>query len=161
NQANVVRAARLFKSHGVSLVVHLGDIVSPFTLRRLVAELGGARVEAVFGNNDGEKSLLHRVAGELGVGLGEPPRSIVVDGRRLLLLHGLGGYGETLELVVALAESKRWDAVLYGHTHVAHLDYVRRVLVLNPGDASGYLGKPSVALLDTKSMKARLVPLEG
>lgn len=160
NQNSVARAAKIFREHGVQLVFHLGDIVSPFTLRKLGAALGGVKIEAVYGNNDGEKSLLSRVAKDLGAGLSDPPRSLQLEGRRLLLLHGLGGYDETLELVTALAESKRWNAVLYGHTHVAHLDYVRGVLVLNPGDASGYLGKPSVAILDLAYMRARLVPLE-
>jgi len=62
-------------------------------------------------------------------------------------------------VVSALAESRRWDAVLYGHTHEASIDYRRSVLLLNPGDCSGYLGRPSVALLDLKTMKARLVEL--
>jgi putative phosphoesterase len=154
----VRRASRVFSEAGVSAVLHLGDIVAPFTLRFLAESLR-VRFEAVFGNNDGERVGLLRVAQAYGVNLGDQPRVVVFNGRRLLLTHGFGDPNTTYEVVSALAESKRWDAVLYGHTHEASIDYRRSVLLLNPGDCSGYLGKSSVALLDLKTMKARLVEL--
>ncbi len=154
----VRRASKVFSEHGVSAVIHLGDIIAPFTLRAL-AESIRVPLEAVFGNNDGERVGLLKIAQVYGVNLGDQPRIVSFNNRRLLLAHGFGDPSTTYNVVEALAESRKWDAVLYGHTHEARVDYKRGVLILNPGDCSGYLGKPMVALLDLKTMRARLVEL--
>ncbi|MCE4601058.1 MAG: metallophosphoesterase [Desulfurococcales archaeon] len=159
NLANVRRAAGVFNELGVDLVIHLGDIVAPFTLIELAGSLK-ARVEAVYGNNCGEKEGLRRAASKVGAGIREPPYTLTLDGRRILLLHGFGSPENTVEIVDALAESRRWDAVLYGHTHDSDLRYKRGVLVLNPGETGGWLGEPSVAVLDTSTLKARIIWLD-
>lgn len=149
---------KIFSDAGVSAVIHLGDIISPFTLRFMLEGLK-VRFEAVFGNNDGERIGLLRISSVYGASLGEQPRVVNMSDRRLLLVHGFGDPSTTYEVVRALAESSRWDAVLYGHTHEANVEYIRGVLLLNPGDGSGYLGKSSVALVDLKTMRVRLVEL--
>lgn len=159
NLDNVRRAAEIFNEEGVDLIVHLGDIVSPFTL----AELAGrakARVEAVYGNNCGEKLGLKRIADLYGAGIRDPPYTIELEGAKILLLHGYGSPEETRNIVYSLADSGRWNAILYGHTHRAEIAYRRGVLVLNPGEAGGWLSKPSVAILEVPAMRARLVWLE-
>lgn len=161
NIENVVRAARLFREKGVGLVLHLGDIVAPFTLARLVAELGGIKVRAVFGNNCGEKPLLLRVAENLGADISDPPRVLEIEGRRLLLTHGYGDVETTIEIVEALAASGKWDGVLYGHTHKADYRYLQGRLLLNPGEVAGVLEEPTVAVVDTGTLKAKIYKVRG
>ncbi len=156
NIENVRRAAEVFRREKVDLVIHLGDIVAPFTLLELANNVE-APVKAIYGNNCGEKLGLQRVAGIVGAEIWEPPKTISLDGRRILLVHGYGSTENTLEIVEALALSKKWDAVLYGHTHQARLDYKKGILILNPGEAGGWLSKPSIALLDTSTMRAKIV----
>ena len=158
NIAMVRRALEVFRREGVEAVIHLGDIVSPPTLRVLAGE-AGVPVYAVYGNNCGERLGLARVAEKAGAWLREPPASLELGGRRLLLIHGFGSPENTVELVDALAESRRWDAVLYGHTHKARVDYRRGVLILNPGETAGILEEPSVAILDLDLLRARIVDL--
>lgn len=155
--ASMRLAAAKVKSLGAKLIIHLGDIISPFTLREL--SQSGAKVEAVFGNNDGEFEMLSDVARSLGGRIGRWPRVLDIDGRRILIMHGQGPADSTVELAHALAESGRYDGVLYGHTHQQELTYERGVLILNPGPLASFLGGPSMALLDTNSMAARLVRL--
>jgi putative phosphoesterase len=156
---NTRLAARILSERNVSLALHLGDIVSPFTLR-LLADSIDSRLLGVYGNNDGDKLLLSRIASERGWMLVEQPYILEVDGRRLLLLHGFGSRDKTVLLVDSLAASSRFDAVLYGHTHKADLRRVGDTLVLNPGPVSGYLAdKPSLAILDTDSMEAEIIYL--
>ncbi len=153
------QAARLFREAGVDLIIHLGDIVAPFTLKVLGDE-SGKKIIGVYGNNCGEKLGLKRTAERLGSELYEPPRTVELAGRRLLLVHGFGGFDDTIEVVDALAESRKWDAVLYGHTHEARLAYKYGVLILNPGEASGVLyGKRTVAVLDLELLRARIYEL--
>ncbi|BAN89975.1 metallophosphoesterase [Aeropyrum camini] len=162
NLALARRAGEVFIGEGVEAVIHLGDYVAPFTLAELLGVVGGrARFYGVFGNNDGERLGLARIAEGFGATLLDPPATVTLGGRRLLLLHGFGSPENTVEIVDALAASGRWDAVLYGHTHKARIERVGGSLVLNPGDGGGSLEKPSAALLDLEAMEARLVSLEG
>ena len=155
----VWEAARLFRDRNVEMVVHLGDIVAPFTLRAL-HEAGVQRLVAVYGNNCGERIGLSRTAAALGYEIEEWPHSLEVDGRRLLLVHGSGPPEKTIAMVEALATSQRWDAVLYGHTHRVDNRRIGDVLVLNPGETCGCLtGKKTVAILDTATMEAEVVTL--
>jgi len=142
-------------------LIHLGDIVSPFTLAAIAGKAGekGLRFIGVYGNNCGEKLGLARVAQSVGADLAEGPRTVELEGRRLLLMHGYGSPDNTRELATALADSRRWDAVLYGHTHMRHVEYRAGRLVLNPGEAAGALQEPSIALLDLDTLRVRLVRL--
>ena len=157
---NTRRASELLVDAGVDMVLHLGDIVSPFTLRLLASVLDKPLV-GVFGNNDGDKLLLYRIASDKGWRLAEAPLIMELEGRRLLLLHGWGPAENTVGLVEALAYSKSFDAILYGHTHKVDHRRMDGTLVLNPGAVSGYLAeKPSLALLNLESMEAEIKYLE-
>ncbi len=150
-------AARLFTEHRVELVIHLGDIVAPFTLRAL-REAGVKNLIAIYGNNDGERLLLQRVASAIGFEIHEWPYILEVGGRRLALVHGYGSPEETRRVVEALLPGV--DAVLYGHTHQATVEKHGERLVLNPGEACGcFTGRVTAALLDLSSMEARVVEL--
>ena len=111
----------------------------------------------VLGNNDGEKLGLLKAANEAGADISEGPREIVIGGRSLLLLHGFGDPDFTRRIVYALASSKRWDAILYGHTHKWEIAYYGGTLILNPGDGGGSLYPPTAAILDLKRMRAEII----
>jgi len=159
NLVNVRKAADIFNSEKVDLIIHLGDIIAPFTLAEL-ASRANAKIEAIYGNNCGEQLGLKRIAEAYGVGIREPPYTLKVDNKKFLLVHGYGSPDNTVAVVRALADSGNWDAILYGHTHNADISYKKGILILNPGDAGGWLNKPSIAIVDSGSLKAKLVWLE-
>jgi putative phosphoesterase len=144
-------AVKVFNEAGCELVVFAGDLVSSFAVPPL-RELK-CRVIACFGDNEGNKTGV--AAGMKIIGaLGEPPFGFKTpDGRRILLTHmdrslrGLDG---------------EFDAAIYAHTHkpsITRDDQGR--LFINPGETSGWsYGKPTVALLDTTTMEARIVALK-
>jgi len=153
------RAAKMFSARGVSLVLHLGDIVAPFTLRAL-RDNGVERLVAVYGNNCGEKLGLREVASKLGYEIHEWPHLLELEGRRVLMVHGVGPAEKTRMLVDSLAKSRDYDAVLYGHTHAVDNRVVGDTLVLNPGEACGCLtGKKTVAILDTRELRAEIIEI--
>ena len=159
NIAMARRAARLFRERGVDLVVHLGDIVAPFTLR-VFAEEGVRRLIAVYGNNCGERLGLLKTAQDLGYEIHEPPYTVELSGKRVLLMHGQGPPEETVAIAESMALSRRYDAVLYGHTHRVDNRLLDNVLLLNPGEACGCLtGHATAALLDLEAMRAEFVEL--
>lgn len=148
---NIRLAVDLFNDAGCELVVFAGDLVSSFAvppLRKLKCP-----VIACFGDNEGNKPGV--TAGMRIIGtIGEPPFGFKTsDGRKILLTHmdrslrGMDG---------------EFDVAIFAHTHkpsITHDDQGR--LFINPGETSGWShGRPSVALLDTKTLEARIVLLK-
>jgi putative phosphoesterase len=158
NLPAVDAALERLEKMGVRLLLHAGDIVAPFTLRRILSR--GFEFRGVFGNNDGELLLLSRVARDQGAVLTHQPLVTDVGGLRVVVLHGLSGLEETKSFVTALAKSGEYDLVVYGHTHEVDVRKVGRTLIVNPGEACGYLtGKKSFAVLDTERMEVEIVTL--
>ncbi len=160
NLKSIDKASRIFNEHKVNIVIHLGDIIAPFSLERLAKKLNGIKVIGVYGNNCGEKIGLQVVARNYSIELDDPPKLINIKGRKILILHGWGPTDFTKKIAEALLISGKWDAVLYGHTHKKDLRYFSGRLLLNPGEAAGVLYEPSVAILDITTLKARIIPLE-
>jgi len=135
---------------GCELVVFAGDFVSPLAvlpLRKLQCP-----VLACFGDNDGNKIGIlggMRIIGSVG----EPPFGFrTPDGIRILVTH-------VLEQLRGLTEG--CDVVISAHTHRACIrrDEQGR-LFINPGETGGWaFRKPSIAILETKSLEARVIPL--
>lgn len=149
NLRNLERALGLLRERGVSLVLHAGDFVSPFTAEPF--RKANLRVVGVFGNNDGDKLYLQKQFAEVGE-LHFGPHELELGGRKILLMHE----PRALE---ALAASGRYDLVVYGHTHRPE---VREgpSRVVNPGELGGWLtGRATCALVDLEMLQVELLQL--
>ena len=154
NMSAVEEAIKIIKERKIRVVFHLGDIISPFVLRKF----SGFEYYGVFGNNDGEKLLLKKIADEEKMKLEEQPHILEYEGKRILLYHGSGSVKKTKKIVENFAKSGEYEFVLYGHTHIMELKKIERCVILNPGELCGYLtGKRSFAILDLESGKAEFV----
>lgn len=151
NLTAVRRAVRLFNDAGCDQVIHAGDFVAPFTaveLRQLAAPVRG-----VFGNCDGERIGLARSFEGLGE-LREAPYLFSHAGLRFLVCH-LDG---PVERYLA---SNPCDVLVFGHTHRPLVEKRDGTLLVNPGEAGGWLrGRSTVALLDPETLEATILPLE-
>lgn len=145
---NIRRAVQVFNEAKCELVVFAGDLVSSFAvppLRQLNCDFIGC-----FGDNEGNKPGV--TAGMKIVGtIGEPPFCFKTsDGRKVILTH----MDRTLRDL-----DGEFDIAIYAHSHKPSItrDEQGR-LFINPGETSGWShGKPSVALLDTTTLEARIV----
>ncbi len=150
NMTAVRLAVRLFNDAKCELVIHAGDFVAPFAaleLHNLVCP-----VKAVFGNCDGEKKGL--VAAFEGMGeITAAPLGFEYAGRRFVVSH--------LEIPAPVRRGVRTcDVLVVGHTHKAKLRREHGVLIVNPGEAGGWLyGKSTVALLNPKDLSVEVVTL--
>jgi putative phosphoesterase len=65
------------------------------------------------------------------------------------------------ETIEALANSKMFDIILSGHTHIAvNKKYDNGVLVVNPGEVCGYLtDKPTFAIVNTETLEAEIIEI--
>lgn len=138
---------------GVGLVLHAGDYCSPFALaafRDLNLALAG-----VFGNNDGDREGIKAFAA-VGIGgeLYESPHSVELEGKRILIVHELS------EAAVRSVENHA--LVVHGYSHRRDLRSRGDALILNPGEACGWLhGTPSAAVVELETMAVEFIELTG
>jgi putative phosphoesterase len=139
---NVERIVSIFKNAGVGAVFHCGDFCSPFVARKM-ATLEGTPFYAVRGNNDGDISFLNTTFAKLGP-IKEPYLKVDLEGRKILLLHG---HAVPEDCITDIAKGSRYDIIVYGHYHHVRNEMVGKTLVLNPGEACGYLENVGTAMI--------------
>lgn len=143
----IARAVALFNREGVELVLHAGDIISPITAKEF--KKLKMKMVAVFGNNDGEKLFLKEKFAPFAE-IHERAWEGKAGKRKILLIHAP-------DALAALESSGAYDLIVYGHTHEAVVRRGKRTLVVNPGECCGWItGRSTVAILDTKTMKAEI-----
>jgi predicted phosphodiesterase len=80
----------------------------------------------------------------MGTEIYESPHSFDVGGKRILLVHEIG------EVNARSIESH--DFVIHGSSHLQSKRKVGNTLVINPGEACGWIhGKCTAAILDTET----------
>jgi putative phosphoesterase len=148
------KAVARFNREGIEQVLHAGDFISPFMidiLKELKAPLTG-----VFGNNDGDRSLLERKSAMFpSFRITGPFARIDMGGLRVALLHG-----NDRALLETLMTCSSLDLLVYGHTHRPEIRKEGQMLIVNPGAVYGHLtGRSTVALVDTVKRSADIVEL--
>ena len=141
------QALQRFHREGVGAVLHPGDVVAPFAARLLKAEWTGP-LTIIYGNNDGERRGLASIFPNICDG----PVLVELGGRRVSMDH----YPPD-EQHRPIEEA---EVILFGHTHEVVNEVREGVLYLNPGECCGWVtGQPTVALLDTETLKAEIISL--
>jgi putative phosphoesterase len=135
-------------------VIHCGDLVAPFMIKRLAAGVKEVPVHSVWGNNDGDKRLLTQFAEESGnITIHGDFAHLEIGGRSIAVTH-------YPDIAQALAASGQYDIVCYGHDHTAHEEQVGGTLLLNPGELMGMNGKSTLAQVDTVTLLVTWVELD-
>ncbi len=139
NLEAIRKAVKIFNEEGVDVVIHAGDLISPFTAQEF-QNLDSSFI-AIFGNNDGERDGLRLAYHDLCYL--EDFKELSIGGRQIAVIHGSNQI-----LVDALVKSGTYDVVIRGHTHRQEITG-DGALIINPGETCGYLsGSKSVVLLE-------------
>ena len=150
NLPQIKKAVEIFNQEKVELVLHAGDFVSPFTcleFKNLNCPLKG-----VFGNNDGDKIYLQEKFKGIGELFPEPYKTNI-NHKNIIMLH-------LEKLIDDLAESQKYEVIIYGHTHRTDLRKIGKTFIVNPGECGGWLsGKSTIALLDLEKLEAKIINL--
>lgn len=145
---NIRKALKIFKENNVKTIIHAGDFVSPFTWR-VFKDFDG-EFYGVFGNNDGDRVLLKKMYGER---IQPQIREIEIEGKKIALMH-------EPQMIEALAFSGKFHIIVYGHMHEVDIRRINNTLIINPGEACGWLyGKATLVLLDIESLIPEVVSL--
>ncbi|MGC9134862.1 metallophosphoesterase [Caldisphaera sp.] len=160
NIKNLEKVVNQLIKFNIDALIHLGDIISPFTLKFLGEKLKNKKIYAIYGNNDGDKLYLKRTADIYKIQIEEQPIILNLDGHSLFMFHGFGDLDKTLAIANSLAKSKVYSSIIFGHIHKPHLNYVNGVLILSPGEVAGIFNNPSFAIINVPSFSAKILQVE-
>ena len=135
-----------FRERGAELLIHAGDFVAPFAVKRFLKL--GVPVVAVFGNCDGEQKIIS----ELLPGVQAGARRETIAGLSFIVVHALDGLEQS--------GGGGADVIVCGHTHEAGISG-EGPLVINPGECGGWVtGRATAAMFDTDTGQAEIFDLE-
>ncbi|ADB57436.1 metallophosphoesterase [Archaeoglobus profundus] len=124
------------KSERFDFIVHAGDIVAPFAMKAL--KNLGKKIYFAFGNNDGEKRLLTKIAEDNEWVIGE-----IVEFPEGVVYHG------TDARIVEILKKTNHRYLVLGHTHEVKVERVENKIIINPGEICGYLtGRRTFAIVE-------------
>jgi uncharacterized protein len=126
---------------GAGTIMHCGDFCAPFMID-IFAEYD-VLFHLVFGNIDDRHLTTIKANEHDNIILHGDSAIIEADGKKIFVNH-------FPDIAMMAAKSQDYDAVFYGHTHIAKVETVGKTLLLNPGDVMGRFAKPSVAFYDTE-----------
>jgi len=159
NRENILKAVSIINDKGVDALIHCGDFIAPF-VKLWFDKLNDSikkNFYGVFGNNDGERLFLTQTLGQI-CEFAQNGNELIIElgGKRIFISHM-----PKQETIEALANSKKFDIILSGHTHIAvNKRYDNGVLVVNPGEVCGYLtDKPTFAIVNTETLEAEIIEI--
>lgn len=154
---NIRKAVDIFNKEDIDFLVHCGDFVAPFVVRPfegLNDKIKNGNFIGVHGNNDGEILGLKNILGKICDIKGHEA-IVEIDGKKIYVSHM-----PIPTVIKSLAISNQFDIIASGHTHQAKIEKIGSTLVVNPGEACGWLfGKATIMIVDLDSMDARLIDL--
>jgi uncharacterized protein len=146
-----LRAAVIYcNAYNVSLLIHCGDLISPFMLEEL-ARFGGA-VHLIYGNNAGDQHLISPACGTKFPTITHHGTlgAVEAGGRRLAFTH-------YPELAQGLASQNLFDVVCCGHNHHYRVQKIGQTLLINPGELLGKDEQPGFCILECGSLEVERV----
>lgn len=138
---NTRRAVEQANILGAEVMLHCGDMVSPFMLEEFDRFKG--KLHLILGNNPGDQILLMKS---------------VLSRKDKVEFHGWFGRIEVCGVSIAfihdplearhIARSCDFPLVCFGHTHRWLMEYMGGMLLLNPGELLGRKERPGWAMIE-------------
>jgi hypothetical protein len=120
----VEKALAAFRSRGVDLVIHCGDIDDATTVQAFQSW----QCHFVYGNCDGDRAGIRKAVESIDGTMHDPFGHLELAGKTIAWLHG-----DKPDLKHDLEMSGHYDYLFYGHTHAAEQHLVGKTQVINPG----------------------------
>lgn len=140
NRPDVQYTIEVFKTLGVKVVLHMGDLISAL----LLEEFRDFSLYLSFGNGDDPDNILSKASNFPDQLVCEEMLDLNLAGKRIFMIHG----DHKIELERRIL-SGSYDYVFHGHTHRFRDEMIGSTRVINPGALGGrYIGERSFATLD-------------
>lgn len=149
---NLRAAVTYCNAYSVSLVIHCGDLISPFMLDEL-ARFGGA-VHLVYGNNAGDQHLISQACGARYPAITHhgPFGAVEAGGLKFAFTH-------FPQLARGIASQGTFDVVCCGHNHRHGVEQIGSTQFINPGELLGKDDQPGFYILDCISRAVERVEI--
>lgn len=149
---NLRTAVIYCNSYGVHIMIHCGDLISPFMLDEL-ARFNGA-VHLIYGNNTGDQHLISRWCGEKFPSITHHGvfGAVEAGGLKIAFTH-------YPEMARGLAAQGLFQVVCFGHNHLYRVDRIGSTLLINPGELLGKDGQPGFCILDSVTLEVERVDI--
>ncbi len=153
HRSNIKKALDLFKEKEVEVIIHAGDLISPFCVE-MFEEFKG-KFYLCSGNNLGDTEVISNMMKKVGFYY-EDVGEFEIEGKTFALYHG------TDELLLnSLIYSKiHYDYIITGHTHKKLLQKVENTIIINPGETFDLYEDPKVAILELENRKVEFYSLK-
>lgn len=146
NTEKICKAIDFFNLRQIEFVLHAGDFSYPASAQCFL-KLKCPFV-AVFGNNDFDTYGLIKAIEPFG-NIYNAPYEFVLDNKAFLLTHHL------------YTQTKKFDYIIYGHTHKPSIIKTNNTMMINPGETAGRrYGRSTVAIVDTQKSHAEIFDLD-
>lgn len=152
--ANLRAAISYCNVNCIDIVLHCGDLISPFMLKELALFKGP--VHLIYGNNAGDQHLISSRCSEEFANITHHGilGKIICDGQRIALVH----YPEQAR---GLASLSNYDIICCGHSHRYGIEYFGKTLLINPGQLLGEDDQPGFVILDIIKWKIQRIRVSG
>ena len=147
---NLCEAIDYCNNNSIEALIHCGDLISPFMLKRLDKFKG--EVHLIYGNNVGDLHLVSQMCvldfpslnhhGVLG--------SIELDRRKI-------GFHHYPEVARGMAAQAVYDIVCCGHNHIYGVETIGNTLLINPGDLLGKDIRPCFCIVDSVTLETKKI----
>jgi hypothetical protein len=147
---NLCEAIDYCNHNNIEALIHCGDLISPFMLKRLNTFKGA--VHLIYGNNVGDLHLVSQMCaldfpalnhhGILG--------SVELAGRKIAFHH----YPEVAKGIAAQAI---YDIVCCGHNHIYGVEKIGGTLLVNPGDLLGKDIRPCFCVVNSETLETEKI----
>ena len=149
---NLLIALHSAMEEGCEHLIYLGDIVDVSTLKLMLEEWPHG-IDIVFGNNEYDLKTHVRVASARKDSIHHGyDAHIERGGRRIYCSH-------FPHEALAAAESGKYHAAFFGHTHRAEQSIIRGTLLANPGEVAGIRRPPSYAVFETETLSLSFISI--
>ena len=156
NFHNLILALQEMGTHNIQQIICLGDLMNSGIAKLLATQ--AIPVFMIWGNNDGEKVEITLAAKRAQSKLTVSTKVydfLELGGRKIFISH----YEDLAE---PMAKSGAYDAVFYGHTHIAQKAQIKDCWVVNPGEISaGKTKKATFAIYDTVENEVEMITLKA
>lgn len=156
NAHNLVMALNQIEKYDIEKIIFLWDFAGAAIAGILCAS--PKPVFAIWGNNDGDKSLITRFSLKEWSNMEiwfDTFDILEIDNKKLFLSH-------YPLLAKPMAKSWDFDACFYGHNHLKHKEMIWNCLLLNPGEIWAYkTWIATFAIYDSESNDAEIIEVEN
>ena len=141
---NLRSAVTYCNAYSVQVMIHCGDLISPFMLIEL-GEFSGP-VHLIYGNNVGDQHLISQSCGVKYPNITHHGTLGAVEAGGIKF-----AFNHYPQLARGIAEQGSFDVVCCGHTHRYHVEKIGDCLLINPGDLHGGKKQPGFVIFETST----------